>query len=177
MQMLGETNRAKAIELLSERLAFTRAAVSLYDAVLERLQSRGGPYATLRGHLRVIREEKKAQEEWLEETLRAFGGDTEQAPAGSPLPEEWTNILAGLSEDAAPSRFFESLLAAEVYDSGGWERLLDLAQQACDDDAADEFRQRLHEEEEHFLFVGRIVARFARGPTLEDEASSLEAGA
>jgi hypothetical protein len=178
MQTLGEANRAKAIELLSERLAFARASVELYDAVLLQLLGRGGPYATVRGHLRVIREEKKAQEEWLEEKLRALGGDVDRTPGRSLLLRtEWTNIVELLNDDAQPARLFEALLMAEVYDSGGWEQLLELAGQACDEDAADEFRQRLHEEEEHFLFAGRIVAKFARGADLGDGATAIEAGA
>jgi hypothetical protein len=175
MRTLGEANRAKAIELASERLAFSRAAVELYDAVMEKLSDREGPYASVRGHLRVIREEKKAQEEFLEEKVRSLGGSVDQTPGSELLLRtEWTSIVAVLNDDEEPARLFESLLMAELYDSGGWEQLLALAEEACDAEAAGEFRQRLRQEEEHFLFVGRIVSRFARSATLEERAPILE---
>jgi hypothetical protein len=175
MQTLGEANRARAIELASERLAFSRAAVALYDAVLAGLRNREGPYASVRGHLRVIREEKKAHEEFLEDKVRSLGGDVDQTPGSEILlRDEWTAIVAVLNDDEQPARLFEALMMAELYDSGGWEMLLELAEEACDEEAADEFRQRLHEDEEHFLFVGRIVARFARTGTLEERAPILE---
>src|SRR5881628_899278 len=120
MLTLGEANRTRAIELASERLAFARAAVELYDEVLERLQTREGPYASLRGHLRVIREEKKAQEEWLEEKVRTLGGDVDRTPGSELLlRDEWASIVAVLNDDEQPARLFESLLMAELYDSGG----------------------------------------------------------
>jgi hypothetical protein len=175
MYKLGETDRARAIDLMSERLAFARAAVVLYDMVLERLRLRGGPYASVRGHLLVIREEKKAHEEWLEEQVRALGGDVDPTPGSALLlRDEWVSIVEVLTDEVGPARLFQALLMTEVYDNGGWDQLVDLAAQADDEEAGDEFRQRLHEEQEHFLFVGRIVARLARNEILDQVVTTLE---
>jgi hypothetical protein len=176
MQTEGEINRGKAIELLSERLAFARVSVALYDTVLERLRQRGGPYDSVRGHLRLIREEKKGHQEWLEEKVGTLGGDTEQ-PGNSLLREEWANIVAGLGEGTEPGPLFESLLTAEVSDNGGWEMLLELAERFADEEMTGEIRQMLHEEQEHFLFVGRFVARFARSRILDETPIVLEGNA
>jgi hypothetical protein len=177
MQTEGEINRGKAIELLSERLAFARVSVALYGTVLQRLRQRGGPYDSVRGHLRLILEEKKSHQEWLQEKVSALGGDTEQAPGNSLLREEWANIVAGLGEGTEPGPLFESLLTAEVYDNGGWEMLLELAERFADEEMAGEIRQMLHEEQEHFLFVGRFVARFARSSILDETPLVLEGNA
>ena len=67
MRKVGGMHRSKVVDLLSERLAFERAAVRLYDSVLEKLEPREGPYSLAKTHLRRIREEEKAHEEWLEE--------------------------------------------------------------------------------------------------------------
>ena len=55
-----------------------------------------------------------------------------------------------------------ALLTAELVDNAGWELLLELADDADDADARREFRKRLHEEEEHLIFMRRAVVAFAR---------------
>jgi len=171
MLTAGEIHRTQMIGLLGERLSSARAAVQLYQAALEAMKARGGPYQSVRAHLRLIHEEKKAHVEWLEEKLRALGAGVEQAPAG---PVAVIEVIAVLSEAADPARLFESLLTAEVYDNGGWEMLLDLAVRSADDEMAEEIRQLLREEQEHFLFVGRMVARYTRGVALDETPSVLE---
>src|SRR4051812_2327590 len=126
MLLKDEDGRARAIELLSERLLFEQAAVALYDSVLERLGARGGPYEAVKAHLRRIREEKKANEEFLSDELRGLGGG-QPSDHSLLLLEEWRGIAEALAdEEADPSRLFHALMLAEVYDSGGWELLLDL---------------------------------------------------
>ena len=44
MKKLAAKNPAKVIDLLSERLAFERVGVKLYDAVLERMRSSPDPF-------------------------------------------------------------------------------------------------------------------------------------
>lgn len=172
MQLKDETGRERAIELLSERLVFEQASVALYDSVLERLRPRGGPYETVKAHLRRIREEKKSNEEFLAEELRILGGG-QPSDHSLVLLEEWRSIAEALAEeDADPSRLFHALMLAEVYDSGGWELLLDLAARNEDVEAAQEFRQRLGEGQEHFLFVSRIVAKLSRSVPLDDAPMS-----
>src|SRR3954463_11418465 len=74
MRKVTATHRSKVIGLLGDRLAFERAAVQLYGAALEML-GRRGPFAMVHAHLRRIREEEQAHQEWLEEMLLALGGD------------------------------------------------------------------------------------------------------
>jgi len=175
MRKVGAMHRSKVICLLAERLAFERAAVKLYDGVLERLRSRGGPYHTVQAHLRRIREEEKAHEEWLEEQLRQLGGET--GPEGERLLEvrrearRREDVLLG---DPEPAQLFRQLLAAEVSDVGGWELLLEIAGRAQDDEARDAFQQRLHEEQEHFRFLCHIAAVFAGSEILDETVTTLE---
>src|SRR3989475_12193554 len=82
MDKLAKKNVGKVIDLLSERLAFERAAVKLYDTLHARLRVATDP--ALRALLEQIehdRDEEKEHEEWLEEQIRALGGAA-HAPAG-----------------------------------------------------------------------------------------------
>src|SRR3989442_14574031 len=76
MDKLAKKNVGKVIDLLSERLAFERAAVKLYDTLHARLRVATDP--ALRALLEQIehdRDEEKEHEEWLEEQIRALVGD------------------------------------------------------------------------------------------------------
>src|SRR3989442_13849802 len=76
MDKLAKKNVGKVIDLLSERLAFERAAVKLYDTLHARLRVATDP--ALRALLEQIehdRDEEKEHEEWLEGQIRALGGD------------------------------------------------------------------------------------------------------
>jgi hypothetical protein len=175
MRRLAAKNRSKVIDLLIERLEFERASVERCDLVLEALRPRGGPWASILGHLRLIREEEKEHEEWLEEQVKALGGDPhEESDAVRALLNEWRLIIEGEMSSPDPAHLFQALLKAELLDNGGWELLLALAEQANDEEASQAFRQRLHEEQEHLLFVGRIVARLARSEVLDEAVTLME---
>ncbi|MGZ6143254.1 MAG: ferritin-like domain-containing protein [Myxococcales bacterium] len=154
------------MELLAGRLAVERAAVELYDAVLERLGRRSGPFTSIRTHLRLIREEEKSHEEWLEEKLSSLGGDVDARATRLEPP--------ALAEGAEPAQLFQTLLRAELSDTAGWELLVELAERAQDPEALEAFTQRLHEEQEHLLFLGHLVAVHTNGPAFDATMTMLE---
>src|SRR5438105_10317081 len=81
MKKLAAKNLGRVLDLLNERLAFERAGVKLYDTILARMRSSGDPRVQgMLDGLQHNRDEEKAHEEWLEDQIRALGGD-DHAPS------------------------------------------------------------------------------------------------
>lgn len=155
MKALAQFNKDKLIDLLAERLAYERTGVELYDQVLEHLEASSDPEAkSLTDRLQHFRDEEKAHEEWLEDQIRDLGGDAHGKTELSELVTRESKGVADVimhGDDVAHD--LHALLTAELADNAGWELLCDLARQARDDDARQEFAQRLKEEEEHLQFI------------------------
>ena len=175
MRKVGATHRSKVISLLNERLAFERAALQIYGGVLEKLRSFGGPYQSVQARLRLIREEERAHEEWLQEQLRALGGGPDGESDGLlRVKAESRRIEGAMMVEHDPAALFRLLLGLEVSDVGGWELLLELADRAQDDEAREAFRQRLEEEQEHFRFVSHLAAVSTGSRILDETVITLE---
>jgi bacterioferritin (cytochrome b1) len=160
MKQLAEKNRERVIDLLCERLTFERGGVKLYDAVIAKVHAFGGPPATrVLAELDRQRAEEREHVEWLEGQISALGGDAQGETDLSRLVIEEAKGLEGivLGGDTDPLHLFHALLQAELTDNVGWEILVELAEEAGDDDARREFRKRLHEEQDHLEFVQGVV--------------------
>ena len=165
MQELAKHNPAKVLDLLIARLQYERSGVKLYDSILAKIAAQQDPDAqrmveTLQEH----RNEEKEHEEWLEECVRQMGGD---AHGTSDMAELESRESKGIEEilldgDNDIVHIFHALLAAELADNAGWDLLVQIADEAGDRDAKKQFKKRLHEEEEHLLFVRRVMERLAR---------------
>src|SRR5690349_20872292 len=71
MKKLAEKNRTKVIDLLSERLAFERAGVKLYDSILAKMESSAEEeVAAMIDQMREHRDQEWRHEEFLEEKIR-----------------------------------------------------------------------------------------------------------
>ena len=164
MKKLAAKNLGRVLDLLNERLAFERAGVKLYDAILARLKSSGDPkMKALFEGLQHNREEEKAHEEWLEEQIRALGGD-DHAPSEHSIlvTAESEGIEHVIMRDPSIPHDLHALLTAELADNAGWDLLVQLASEFGDRDAKKEFKQRLHEEEEHLLMVRKAVTELSK---------------
>jgi rubrerythrin len=164
MNKLAEKNVGRLVDLLSERLAFERAGVKLYDAILERMRASGDPQIQrMLDQMQEHREDEKRHEEWLEEQIRALGGDAHTPSEKSILVQaESQGIEHVIQRDPRLPHDFHALLVAELADNAGWDLLVQLADEVGDRDAKKEFKKRLHEEEEHLLFVRKAVEQFAK---------------
>jgi bacterioferritin (cytochrome b1) len=169
MEKLNQHNPNKVIDLLTARLTFERSGVQLYDAIIAKLRAAGTEDAQrVLDSMLAHRDEEKEHEEWLEQQVRALGGDIH---AQTELAELETRESSGIKSivingDNDMTHLFHALLAAELADNAGWDLLVALADEAGDRDAKKQFRKRLHEEEEHLLFVRRVVQRLARRQVL-----------
>jgi bacterioferritin (cytochrome b1) len=164
MKQLAAKNKDRVIDVLNERLTFERAGARLYDSILANMRSATNPEVVrMMGPMKEHRDQEKEHEEWLEAQIRAMGGD---AHAKTEMSELTTEESAGVEKvvmmDKNLVHQMHGLLIAELVDNAGWELLLELADDADDADARREFRRRLHEEEEHLMFVRRAVVAFAR---------------
>jgi bacterioferritin (cytochrome b1) len=164
MKDLAAKNRDKVIDLLNERLTFERSGVKLYDAILANMRSSSSAdVARMLPSMTEHRNHEKEHEEWLEEQIRALGGDAHGKTEMSRLvTAESSGVEEVVLRDKDLGHQLHALLTAELVDNAGWELLLELADDADDAVARREFRKRLHEEEEHLIFVRRAVQAFAR---------------
>lgn len=162
-EKLAATHREKAIDYLNERLAFERSGVKLYDRIVSVIQASGD--ANIQGMLEEMREhrnEEKEHEEWLEEQIRALGGDAHgQTEHSELITRESKGIEEVIMSDAELPHLFHALLAAELVDNAGWDLLVQLADEAGDHEAKRGFKRRLHEEEDHLIFVRKAVEKFS----------------
>ncbi len=172
MDKLAKNNPEKVCDLLNERLTFERAGVRLYDAIIAKLTTSNEPeiHRALRA-MHEHRAQEKEHEEWLEEQIRALGGDVHaETDMARLVTKESAGIEAVvLDGDNDPAHLFHALLAAELADNAGWDLLVALADEAGDRAAKREFKRRLHEEEEHVVFVRRAMASLAKSIVLGEE--------
>ena len=159
MAELSNFDRTKVIDALNERLVFERAGVKLYDRIVTVMRSMSDENVSrMLPEMQQHRDEEKEHEEWLEEQIRALGGDAHSETERSRLvTRESKGIEDVVMSDAQLPHLFHALLAAELVDNAGWDLLAQIADEAGDRAAKREFKQRLHEEEDHLLFVRKVV--------------------
>lgn len=171
MKDLANYDKLKVIDVLNERLAFERAGVKLYDRILGVMRASGDENVLrmleeMQGH----REEEKEHEEWLEEQIRFLGGDAHAETEKSRLiTRESKGIEEVVMSDAKLPHLFHALLAAELVDNAGWDLLVQLADEAGDRSAKRELKKRLHEEEDHLLFIRKAVEKLSFQEVLGEE--------
>ena len=167
MKKLAEHNREKLIDLLCERLAFERAGVRLYDTIIAKLDASGGGIEAFRDEMQRYRDQEKEHEEWLEGCVRDLGGDTSVRTDLVRLVEQESKGIEQVVEtDDLLPHAIHALLTAELVDNAGWELLVELADDADDREAREAFRKRLHEEEDHLVFVRTAMLAFVRKDVL-----------
>lgn len=172
MNKLAQVNRPKLLELLSERMAFERASIKLYDDILAKMRelSPDSGMGRIAEQLETIRDQEIEHERWLSTQISLFGGNPDELTPRVQLVEiESRGIDEVVSTDPDLSHMFHALLMAELADHAGWELLLELADFADDPLARQEFGSRLHEEDRHLLFVQELVENLARREVLGQE--------
>jgi bacterioferritin (cytochrome b1) len=171
MADLAKHDPAKVIDVLSERLAFERAGVKLYDRILAVMHATQDEDVTrMIPEMQKHRDEEKEHEEWLEARIRDLGGDAHSETDRSRLvTRESKGIEEVVMSDASLPHLLHALLAAELVDNAGWDLLAELAAEAGDHAAKRELKKRLHEEEDHLLLVRKAVERLAFADVLGED--------
>ncbi|HEY3447168.1 MAG TPA: ferritin-like domain-containing protein [Myxococcales bacterium] len=178
MKKFAEKNLERALDLLNERLVFERSGVAFYDKILEVMAaSKDAGILQMIPQMKEHRDQEKEHEEWLEEQIRALGGDAHAETERSRLVTlEAEGIKEVIDVDFGLPHLFHALLQAELSDNAGWQLLLELADEAGDDEAREAFRTRLHHEDEHLRMMREAVSTFARRDVLGEQAVPMPTG-
>ncbi|MDC0713234.1 DUF892 family protein [Stigmatella sp. ncwal1] len=169
MRKLAEKNPEKLVDLLQERLTFERTSVKLYDRVLSLMASSGEAQVhAMLDTMQAHRDEEAEHQEWLEEQIRALGGDVNGETELSRLVTAEARGIEQviLAQEPQLPHLFHALMAAELVDNAGWDLLVCLAEDADDDEALDTFGVRLAEEEDHLEFLRQTLTRYAENRVL-----------
>jgi rubrerythrin len=161
LQALRGEKATVFIDKLGERLAFERTGTRLYEALLAKLNARGGfEGGPSRRDLETIHGEELAHFHMLEEIAVQLGSDpTVQTPSadvgavasmGLPqvLADPRTDLLQGL----------EAIAIAELTDNSCWENLSALARLVRMDELAERFDEAIEREHEHLERVSSWIA-------------------
>lgn len=166
---LEEANRQKVIDVLTERLAFERAGVQLYDSIIAKMEEApDGEIKKMMPEMQAHREHERQHQAWLEGKIRALGGDPDRDTEYSRLVKRESQGIEDviLDGDGSIPHLFHALLSAELTDNAGWEMLVDLAAEAGDEEARAVFNRYLNEEEDHLELCMRAVEAFQRHEVL-----------
>jgi rubrerythrin len=154
------------LDKLGERLAFERAGVRLYDALLSKHDAwgswLGGPR---RADIEKLRGEEFDHFMMLQEVLGELGADPTAFAQSANLTSVISKGLpAGLSDGRTNLREgLEAILVAESVDNDCWENLSDLASALGRDDLGARFEEALGKEREHLSLVRRWLAAAKHG--------------
>lgn len=151
-----QAGMAVLLDKLSERLAFERMGVRLYEALLNKCETLGEstPGPTLDDVKRIGTEELE-HFLMLNQTITDLGGDpTVESPSADIAGVASMGIMQVLTDPrSSVPQCLQALLTAELTDNAGWELLIELTSGLGYDDMRQQFETALVHEEEHLQNV------------------------
>lgn len=149
------------LDKLGERLAFERTGTRLYEALISKHEAfgsfAGGP---TKADLDHIREEEHRHFTMLQAAIEQLGGDPTAVTPAANLSATASQGISKVIVDPRTTllQSLEAVLIAELADHACWEALVELAQQAGEDDLGQQFEQAQATEQEHLLKVQTWLA-------------------
>lgn len=142
---------------LSERLAFERGGVRLYDALITKCESNLPPDTI--ELFEKIRFEEADHLSLVEETIVSLGGDpTLQSPCADVVGVSTMGLIQVLNDPRTTvAQCLQAILIAELTDNAGWEMLIPLLEEAQQTQNIELFVQAKSHEEEHLRIVKEIL--------------------
>lgn len=144
------------LDKLSERLAFERTGVRLYEALYNKCETLGEtvPGPTLE-QIEHIGSEELEHFLLINRTITAMGGDpTVESPCADVAGVASLGILQVLTDPrTSMAQCLQALLTAELTDNDGWRLLIQLADNLGYSESKVEFEQALANEAEHLQNV------------------------
>jgi hypothetical protein len=144
------------IDKVGERLAFERMGTRLYDTLLLKYEASGGfaggpSFDDLLHH----RDEEFVHFQTLSDVLEQLGGDpTAVTPSADVAAVASSGILAVIADPRTSlPQCLEAMLAAELVDGNGWERLIELCGNVGHTELVELFGQCARTEAEHLRSV------------------------
>lgn len=168
------------LDKIGERIAFERTGTRLYDALIvkqqaalaegaelptvaEALAADGEESAALQTHLndtasetlQRIRDEELAHFHLLCEAMLKLGGDpTAQTPCADVVATASAGLMQVVTDPRTTlAQSLNAVLTAELSDHAGWELLIELTEQAGEDELTGRFLGAFAQEAQHVLIV------------------------
>ncbi len=149
------------IDKLGERLGFERTGVRLYQGILSKYDVYGGfPGGPSRPELQGIHDDEFAHFQLLQEAATELGADPTVLTPSADLHATMTNgVLAAVADPRTTlPQCLEAALLAELADNDCWRALLELAEQAGQQQLAERFTSALLDEDRHLNLVRTWLA-------------------
>jgi rubrerythrin len=183
----GEARATEALLLdkMGARLAFERAGVRLYEALVSKRDGDPDPFpgAPSREDLQHLLDEEAEHFRMLSEAIRERGGDPTVV---TPCANTEGVLGMGIQKVVTDPRMnleasLEAILLAELADNEAWETLVAIADVAGEDALVSRFEKALEQEDEHLAKVRGWLATAAglgeRNGEASDDAASEKAKA
>ena len=139
---------AVLMDKLGERLAFERAGVRLYDALMIKCATEKSVPAQ---ELRHLRDEEAVHFALVGAAIQSLGGDpTAQTPAADVTGVEGMGLMQVLTDPKTTlAQALHAILVAEMVDNAAWDELIELTEQAGNEELVERFTKARDEEQEH----------------------------
>jgi rubrerythrin len=155
MEKLTGKNPEAFIDKLGCRLAFERAGVRLYDALITKCSASPDGSIVPLAKLREFRNEELEHFKLVERAIRSIGADpTAQTPSADVDGMASIGLVQVLTDPrTSVAHCLEAMLIAELTDNDAWQLLIMLAEKMGMDDMARDFQNALREEDEHLAHI------------------------
>jgi rubrerythrin len=160
-KLLGK-NPEVLIDKLGERLAYERAGVRLYEAMIAKakaLDTEKGAPPDLVETLQRIRNEEEEHFHMLVGAVEKMGADpTAMTPSADVVGVVALGVMQVLTDPRTNlSHGLNALLTVELADNAAWELLIELADKAGHGSMAKKFEKALNQEEEHLATIKGLL--------------------
>jgi rubrerythrin len=159
LQALKGEKATVLVDKLSERLAFERSGVRLYEALMAKCNAIDHSGDTLT-KLEHICSEELSHFHMLWECIEKLGADpTVQTPSADIAAVASQGIPKVVSDPRTTlAQCLEAIMTAELVDCEAWERLTELAEGFNQTEMAEQFREALAQEKEHQFIIRELLA-------------------
>jgi len=141
---------AVLMDKLGERMAFERAGARLYDALMVKCAADPSKLVAAKD-LKQIRDEEAVHFALVGAAIQSLGGDpTAQTPAADITGVEGAGLMQVLTDPKTTvAQALHAILVAEMIDNAAWDELIELTEQAGNDELVARFSKARDEEQEH----------------------------
>jgi rubrerythrin len=141
---------AVLMDKLGERLAFERAGTRLYDALMAKCRAAKASGIPMK-ELEHIRAEEAMHFALVGAAIKSLGGDpTAQTPSADLTGVEGSGLMQVLTDPKTTvAQALHSILIAELADGAAWAELIELTEEAGNDDLVARFTEAQDNEADH----------------------------
>ncbi|HEX7038418.1 MAG TPA: ferritin-like domain-containing protein [Pseudomonadales bacterium] len=166
MQAITGGKAVALVDKMSERLAFERTGVRLYEALLEKMEVAGKTFSggPTRNEVQQIRDEELNHAHLMVEALEHLGADpTVMTPSADLVGVEGLGLVQVVNDPRTTvGQCLHALLVAELADNDGWMMMRTMAEELGQKELAKRFSRAEQEEERHLELVRTWLLAHAR---------------